>query len=174
MILVRYIGIMSTQKEEIEQLYIGCHQRLLNMARAMLKDDDEAGDAVSDVFARLADGLLNLPTDHPESYLMAIARNQCIDRVRKMTLRERIERRLSLAESDPTTIDSEQERIKEMMDYAEKNFSGNTWRVFQLRFDEGLRYREIAEWLGISEITVYKHLAKALKELRETFNPTRI
>ena len=54
---------MSAQKEEIEQLYIGCHQRLLDMARAMLKDDDEAGDAVSDVFARLADGLLNLPTD---------------------------------------------------------------------------------------------------------------
>lgn len=174
MILVRYIDIMSAQKEEIEQLYIGCHQRLLNMARAMLKDDDEAGDAVSDVFARLADGLLNLPTDHPESYLMAIARNQCIDRVRKMTLRERIERRLSLTESDPTTIDSEQERIKEMMDYAEKNFSGNTWRVFQLRFDEGLRYREIAKWLGISEITVYKHLTKALKELREKFNPTKI
>lgn len=165
---------MSAQKEEIEQLYIGCHQRLLDMARVMLKDDDEAGDAVSDVFARLADGLLNLPTDHPESYLMAIVRNQCIDRIRKMTLRERIERRLSLAESDPTTIDSEQERITEMIDYAEKNFSSKTLRVFQLRFDEGLLYREIAERLGISEIAVYKHLTKALKELKEIFNPTRI
>lgn len=165
---------MSAEKREIEQLYIGGYQRLLSMARVILKDDDEAGDAVSDVFARLADGSLNLPTDHPENYLMAIVRNQCIDRIRKMTLRERIERRLSLAEPDPTTMDSEQERIAEMIDYAEKNFSSQTWRVFQLRFDEGLLYREIAERLGISEIAVYKHLTKALKELRKKFNPMRI
>lgn len=165
---------MSAQKEEIEQLYIGCHQRLLDMARVILKNDDEAGDAVSDVFARLADGLLNLPTDNPERCLMAIVRNLCIDRIRKVTLRERIERRLSLAESDSTTIDIEQERIREMIDYAEKHFSSQTWRVFQLRFDEGLLYREIAERLGFSEITVYRHLTKALKELKEKFNPTRI
>ena len=165
---------MSAEKREIEQLYLGSYQRLLSMARVMLKDDDEANDAVSDVFARLADGLLNLPTDHPESYLMAIIRNQCIDRVRKMTLRERIERRLSLAEPDSTTIDNEQERIAEMIDYAEKTFSNQTWRVFQLRFDEGLLYREIAERLGISEVAVYKHLVEALKKLKEKFNPTRI
>ena len=165
---------MSAQKEEIERLFVGCHQRLLSMARVMLKDDDEASDTVSDVFASLADGLLNLPIDHPERYLMATVRNQCIDRIRKMTLRERIERRLSLAESDQTTIDSEQERIAEMIDYAEKNFSSQTWRVFQLRFDEGLLYKEIAERLSISEMAVYKHLTKALKELRGKFNPTRI
>ncbi len=70
-------------------------------------------------------------------------------------------------------MESGLERITEMIDYAEKNFPKPTWRVFQLRFDEGLLYREIAERLGISETTVYKHLANALKQLKKTFNPTR-
>ena len=164
---------MSAQKEEIEQLYISSHQRLLNMARLMLKDDDDAQDAVSDVFARLADGSMNLPTDHPVRYLTATVRNLCLDRIRKMTLRERIARRTSLMETEPTSLDTEQNRAAEMIDYAEKNLSRQTWRVFQLRFDEGLLYREIAERLGISEVAVYKHLAEALKKLKENFNPTR-
>ena len=61
-----------------------------------------------------------------------------------------------------------------MIDYAEMTFPKQTWRVFQLRFDEELLYREIAEELGISETSVYKHLAKALERLKEKFNPTSI
>lgn len=146
---------------------------MLTMAEQMLKDEDEAGDAVSDIFARLADGSLVLPEENPERYLMATIRNLCITRIRRMSLRERIKRRLSLSEPSQASMTSEREMAKEMIDYAEKTFSKQTWRVFQLRFDEGLLYREIAEQLGISEVAVYKHLAEALKKLREKFNPTR-
>jgi RNA polymerase sigma-70 factor (ECF subfamily) len=164
---------MSAQKKEIEQLYIGCYHRLLSVARAMLKDDEDASDVVSDVFARLAEGMLTLPEERTENYLLVIVRNQCIDRIRKMTVRERIERRLSLSETDQTAMDNDRERVREMIDYAERHFPRQTWRVFQLRFDDGLLYREIAERLGISEVAVYKHLAEALKKLKEKFNPTR-
>ena len=61
----------------------------------------------------------------------------------------------------------------EMIDFAERTFTKQTWRVFQLRFDEGLRYKEIAERLSISETAVYKHLAEALKKLKEKYNPTK-
>ena len=158
-------------KKAIEQLYIGSYRRLLDAARQMLKDDEEASDAVSDVFAKLADGSLVLPDENAERYLMTATRNLCIDRIRRMTLREKMERRLSLSDT-PIPTDSERERLAEMIDYAEKSFSKQTWRVFQLRFDEGLLYREIGERLGISEVSVYKHLAQALKKLKEKFNPT--
>ena len=164
---------MTAEKKEIEQIYISHHQRLQAYARLLLKDDVEAQDAVSDVFARLADGSMVLPEENPERYLMATIRNLCITRIRRMTLHERIERRLSLSEPSRTSMESTQEMAKEMIDYAEKAFTKQTWAVFQLRFDEGLLYREIAEQLGISEVTVYKHLAEALKKLKEKFNPTR-
>ena len=43
---------MSDVKTDIEQLYKDCYQRMLNVARLMLKNDDEASDTVSDVFRR--------------------------------------------------------------------------------------------------------------------------
>ena len=164
---------MNVEKRELEQQYIDSYQRMLTVARLILKNEDEASDAVSDVFARLADGSMVLPEENPERYLMATIRNLCITRIRRMTLHERIERRLSLSEPTQASMASEREMAKEMIDYAEKTFSNQTWRIFQLRFDEGLLYREIAEQLGISEVTVYKHLAEALKKLKEKFNPTR-
>ena len=164
---------MSTQKTNIEQLYTGSYQRMLTMARLMMKDEKEAEDIVSDLFARLADGTVTLPSERSESYLLVAIRNKCLDRIRQLTLRERMERRLSLSDPCPSSVESGHQLITEMIDYAERNFSKQTWRVFQLRFDEGLLYREIAERLGISEPSVYKHLALALKQLKETFNPTR-
>lgn len=158
---------------DIEQLYKDCYQRMLTVARQMLKNDDEASDTVSDVFARLADGSLMLPAERPESYLTVTVRHLCLDRIRLMTIHERMERRLSLTDDDPTSEEKERERVAEMIDYAKKTFPKQTWRVFQLRFDEGLLYREIAERLGISEVSVYKHLAEALRQLKEKFNPTR-
>lgn len=59
----------------------------------------------------------------------------------------------------------------EMMEYAEEMMTPQTWRVFQMRFDEGLSYRHISEQLGISQVAVYKHLAHALQLLRQQFNP---
>lgn len=165
---------MGTEKTEIEELYIGSYQQLLTKARQMLKDDADAHDAVSDVFARVAEGSLRLPEGHEESYLMATIRNLCIDRIHRLTLRERVERKLTLSNPGMTAVDSEQERITEMIDYAERALPKQTWSVFQLRFDEGLRYCEIAERLGISEGTVYKHLTKALNKLKEKFNPISI
>lgn len=164
---------MSAEKTEIEQLYTSNYQRLLTIARSMLKDEKEAEDIVGDLFARLADGSITLPSERPESYLLVATRNNCVDRIRRLTLREKMERQLSLSDPNPLYMESGLERITEMIDYAEKNFPKPTWRVFQLRFDEGLLYREIAERLGISETTVYKHLANALKQLKKTFNPTR-
>ena len=146
---------------------------MLTVARQMLKNDDEASDTVSDVFARLADGSLMLPAERPESYLTVTVRHLCLDRIRLMTIHERMERRLSLIDDDPTSEEKERERVTEMIDYAKRTFPKQTWRVFQLRFDEGLLYREIAERLGISEVSVYKHLAEALRQLKEKFNPTR-
>lgn len=79
---------MSTEKTEIAHLYTGCYQKMFTMARQMLKDEKEAEDVVSDVFARLADGSITLPSDRPQSYLIVATRNNCLDHIRRLTLRD--------------------------------------------------------------------------------------
>lgn len=164
---------MSKKRTDIEHLYNGNYQQLLHVAQLMLKDEEEARDAVSDVFARLTDGSLEPPEEHPESYLLVATRNLCLDRIRKLTIREKMERSLTLAEPSLTPVETEQEQAAEMIAYARQTFPRQTWRVFQLRYDKGLKYREIADRLDISEVAVYKHLAQALSRLKEKFNPTR-
>ena len=44
--------------------------------------------------------------------------------------------------------------------------------VILLHYRDRLAYREIAERLGVSETTVYRHLSSALDQLRKTLKST--
>lgn len=162
------------KKEETERLFQKCYARLLLLAENFLNDQEEARDVVSDVFARIADGSLNLPQENPESYLLVCVRNQCFSHIRHLSVRERLKRHLTMDTERLMPIETEEDRLQELMTYAEQTLKPQTWHVFMLRFDEGLKYREIATRLSISEVSVYKHLAHALRQLRNHFkNETR-
>ena len=159
-------------KKETEQLFRENYEQLTALALSLLHDENEARDAVSDVFERLVDGTLHLPLQRTDTYLMVAVRNHCLDRIRHLSLREKIRRHLTLSTPSLTPVDTGQQQIEDMMDYALQKLTPQTFRVFQLRFGDGMAYREIAQELSISEVAVYKHLAQALRKLREHFNPT--
>ena len=152
------------EKEETEQLFREQAERMHRLATTMLHDEEEA-------FERLTNGAIRLPVEKPESYLFVCLRNLCLDQIRKLSLRERMERHLTMESPSLTPVESEEQLLMEMMEYAEEMMTPQTWRVFQMRFDEGLSYRHISEQLGISQVAVYKHLAHALQLLRQQFNP---
>ena len=157
--------------KETEQLFRENYEQLIALALSLLHDENEARDAVSDVFERLVNGTLHLPLQRTDTYLMVAVRNHCLDRIRHLSLREKIRRHLTLSTPSLTPIETEQQ-IEDMMDYALQKLTPQTFRVFQLRFGDGMAYRKIAQELSISEVAVYKHLAQALRKLREHFNPT--
>lgn len=157
------------EREETERLFQRCYGKLLQLAENILNDQEEARDIVSDVFARVADGSLQLPQENPESYLLVCVRNQCLSLIRHLSVRERLKRHLTMDTERLTPVETEEERLHELMTYAEQTLTPQTWRVFMLRFDDGLKYREIATRLSISEVSVYKHLAHALRQLRNHF-----
>lgn len=162
------------EKEETERLFQSCYDRLLHLAIRYLKDEEEGKDIVSDIFARIADGFMKLPQENPEGYLIVCVRNQCLDRIRKLSLKERLKRHLTMDTERFNSLETEEDKLQELMVYAERTLTPQTWNVFLLRFQEGLKYREIATRLSISEITVYKHLTQALRQLRSHFkNETR-
>ena len=160
-------------KEETEQLFRQQAEKMHRLATTMLHDEEEARDAVSEIFERLTRGSLQLPQEKAESYLFVCLRNLCLDQIHRLTIRERMERHLTMEAPSQTPVETEQELLMEMMEYAEEMMTPQTWRVFQMRFDEGLSYRHISEQLGISQVAVYKHLSQALQLLRQQFNPTK-
>jgi RNA polymerase sigma-70 factor (ECF subfamily) len=44
-----------------------------------------------------------------------------------------------------------------------------TQRILRLRYQQGMKYREIADELKVSEVTVFHHLSQSLKELKDYF-----
>lgn len=163
-----------TERGTTERLFRQQSAKLTQTATLLLGNEDDAQDVVSDVFMRLLDGKLQLPQKSPESYLMVCVRNRCVDRLRHLSVRQRMKQLLTLnCAPSITPVETELEIAGEVMTYAREQLAPLTWDVFRLRFDEELSYRDISLQLHVTEATVYKHLAQALRQLRERFNPVR-
>ena len=108
-----------------------------------------------------------------ELYRLAYVRSsvcfECLNRLKRMKLQERMRRALPL---DDETLDSrgeEEEQYREYQQFIQTELTPQTRRVFEMHYTEQLKYREIAEQVGISEAAVYKHLSQAITKLKNRF-----
>ena len=146
------------------------HQpRLLTEARASLYDDAEAQDVVSELFAELLKRQPEVEAGRELAYLCESVRNRCRNVIARKTLTERVTRLYAL-EQQTENEEEETERLDRLQAFIRTGLTEAQQRVFQLRFGEERKYREIAAELGISEVAVYKHLVAALARIRNHFN----
>ena len=163
-----------SKEETIEHLFRMHYGAMFRLAVAMLHDSDEAKDAVSEVFARLFRDNTHLPKKGTGAYLLVSVRNQCLDIIRQKQLRERVNKLLTTeTEPDLSHVQHQTDRYMALLAFADSKLTSQTRTVFRLRFDQRLSYKAIAEQTGISEATVYKHLAQAIKKMKEQFNPNQ-
>ena len=157
---------MRQKTNDIERMFRRHYARMHRVAMALLGDPDESRDAVSDVFARLLDdgGEASLvPTiEAEEAYLVRSVRNRCLNLIARKGVRERVERLLIPDDDgcDDGLIDNVRAAIGRLAPPVRQ-------QVLRLRFHGGMAYDDIASTLGISKATVYRHLAAALRFIRE-------
>ena len=146
---------MPKRDETVAALYRQHYGELLRRACILLHDEEDARDAVSDVMTRLMATDI-LPDDGEKllAYVRSSVRFECLNRLKRMKLQERLRRALPLEDSE---LDRE---IDEEEQYS---------RIFMMHYGERLKYREIAARVGISEAAVYKHLSQAIKKLKNRF-----
>jgi RNA polymerase sigma-70 factor (ECF subfamily) len=135
-------------------------------ARRFIGDAHEAGDIAQETFLRLyrtAGGYQ--PQASLRAYLLRIARNLCIDFMRK--------KRPELMERLPETISQEtplgrMERAQALnaLMTAVDALPENQRAVILLRHDQGLRYQEIADAMGLTVSAVESLLVRARRTLR--------
>ncbi len=165
-----------SKEETIEHLFRMHYGTMFRLAVAMLHDSDEAKDAVSEVFVRLFRDNFHLPKKGTGAYLLVSVRNQCLDIIRQKQLRERVNKLLTTeteTEPDLSHVQHQTDRYMALLAFADSKLTSQTRTVFRLRFDQRLSYKAIAEQTGISEAAVYKHLAQAIKKMKEQFNPNQ-
>lgn len=161
-----------TDKEQIKTLFLTHYDKMYLLARILLHDDEESRDAVSDVFARIAEGTIDVHPDTAGSFLLTCVRNKCLKMIRAKEVRQRASRLLPIDDSiEMMPLEAQTDRLSALLDYCQQELTPQTMRVFLLRYQQRKKYAEIAAELSISEAAVYKHLAQALHKIKNHFNP---
>lgn len=157
---------------DIRRLYEQHRAEMLRLARRLLADEEEGRDAVSDVFAQLAERKVDMPCS--VAYLFSAVRNRCMNVLRYKSVRERVHRLLPLDEAmaeDSRTAEEKEAELESILHFVDTELTPQTREVVRLRFRERMTYAQIAKRLDISEAAVYKHLAQAIRKLKQRFNP---
>ena len=156
-----------TDQRKLEKLFKQHYRQMYRLATILLHDDAESKDVVHDIFARLLDGHSDLKEETAESYLLTSVRNRCLNVMRNRQIQERVER-LYLLDLDTTITPTEkfEEELKALYKGIDQLEPPICRDVIVQHFRDGITFKEIACHLGVSETTVYKHLHRALSQLR--------
>lgn len=163
----------------LAELYQLHRAELLRFLVARTGDPAEAEDAVQELWLKLGTAQTG-PIANGRSYLFRMAHNLVLDRVRANARRSARERRWSDTEHGPMPrsgeiADGRRNAEQEMEDRDEAarlasaiaNLPEGARRVLRMHKIEELSHGEIAARLGISKSGVEKHMAVAMKYLRQ-------
>jgi RNA polymerase sigma-70 factor (ECF subfamily) len=158
--------------EAFGELVVRYRAPVVRLAYSLTHDPDEAKDIAQDAFLRAFRRLESFRPDRPFSrWLFVIARNASLDAIRRRR------RSQGVPPPDGATADPGPEDWAMRNDEAERvraallELPPHYRTVLELYYTSGLRYREIADALGIPIGTVKTHIARAKRRLRDELWP---
>ena len=156
-----------TDQRKLQKLFKQHYRQMYRLATILLHDDAESKDVVHDIFAQLLDDHRDLREETAKSYLLTSVRNRCMNVIRSRQIQERVEH-LYLLDLDTTITPTEllEEELKALRIGINLLEPPVCRDIILQHFCDGITFKEIASRLGVSETTVYKHLRRALSQLR--------
>ena len=158
---------MQDRAQQFKELFLSEYSRMFKAAYILLGDEDEAKDAVQDVFARLWDGTTPLREESQRTFLLTCVRNRCLNIIAQRQSRQEAQLLLTSEAIDSRTHD--EELIEAVNRYVEERLTPQTGRIIKMHYNEDQSYKDISKELGISLSAVNKHIVQGLRKLRSTF-----
>lgn len=151
--------------------------RLEAFARKYTTDTNEAEDIVQDVFLKLWERRELLDNISLTSFLFMMVKNSCLNYLKHRQVAESVEQRVPDTETaerlyaidfvpDPSSLLMQKE-LSDSIDQIMEELPPKCKEVFVLSRLRGLKNREIATRMEITEKVVEKHITRALKRFRE-------
>lgn len=155
-------------REEFNTSYLPLSEALYRVARYLLESDDDARDAVQDLFIKLWDSRDSLDNvQNPRAYCITLMRNLCIDRIRRASKARKVELPESLSGGEtPEKECIDRERLSRVMAIVE-SLPERQREVVKMRIFEELSYEEISQKTGMSNLTLRVLLSTARKRIKE-------
>jgi RNA polymerase sigma-70 factor, ECF subfamily len=165
-----------TLSDTVLELFERMRDPVYGFLLRLTHDPHEAEDLTQETFLRLFRHLRDSrPLDNPRAWLFTVAHNLAVDRIRDHShfadLDEEIWREIENSragvQADPEELTMRNEQI-DRLHAAVLRLTGLQRRCLHLRAD-GLRYRDIAQLLGLSTSTVVDAVRRATVRLAKDF-----
>ena len=155
-------------KQEFETVFRRHYDGMFRLAMRMLGNDAESKDVVSDVFAHLLHSGTDLRSETLQAFLLTSVRNRCINLLVHRQREQQMQKTVVVEMITPEQT-AEQEQLQQLHHYIDTEMPKLSQQIMRLRYQQGLKYREIAKVLQVSEVTVHNHLSQSLKQLKDHF-----
>ena len=155
-------------KREFETVFRRHYDGMFRLALRMLGDDAESKDVVSDVFAHLLHSSTDLRAETLQAFLLTSVRNRCINLLVHRQKEQQMQKAIVVEMVTPEQT-TEQEQLQTLYHYINSQMPKLSQQILRLRYQQGLKYREIADVLQVSEVTVHNHLSQSLQQLKDHF-----
>ena len=144
------------------------YEKMYNLARYLLSDDDESKDVVSEVFTTILANNAVLMPESEEGFLMRSVRNRCLNLIAHKGVKERVTK-LLIDDADVILSDKTDGRLEQLMLLIEDLEPPIRKQIFRLHYLKEMSYQEVADEVGVSKATVFNHLSKAMDWIKEQF-----
>ncbi|WP_439185397.1 RNA polymerase sigma-70 factor [Carboxylicivirga taeanensis] len=173
---LQILRLIKGDKKAFNTIYREYHQMLYYISIQYLRSHEDALEVVQEVFVKLWENRTDIRESAKlRNYLYTLTKNNCLDilKMRERRMRKNEEIRWvemhfqyeAMLRFSFTPIEFDE--LKQKVDEAISNLPEHGRVVFRMSRFEGLKNKEIAEKLGVSEKTVEAHMTKSLKKLRE-------
>lgn len=148
------------------------YEKMYNLARYLLSDDDESKDVVSEVFTTILANNAVLMPESEEGFLMRSVRNRCLNLIAHKGVKERVTK-LLIDDADVILSDKTDGRLEQLMLLIEDLEPPIRKQIFRLHYLKEMSYQEVADKVGESKVTVFNHLSQAMDWIKEQFKWAR-
>ncbi len=164
----------SADSDCLDEIYRRYYQKVYQYCFTILKNKDTAGDLAQDTFERVVSHLSKLKnSDTFVSWLFHIARNLCLDHLRKQSKQkaEQLEEVLELADE---IIDLEEVEAREhqlaLMEVLINELNHEDRAMLQLKYIDSVKIKDIQLQFGLSESAIKMRLARARKKVSRLYH----
>jgi RNA polymerase sigma-70 factor (family 1) len=152
-------------------VYDHYYNNIYAFALHLLKSDILAEETVQETFLKLwKQGPALDEVNHLESFLIAVTRNRSLDLLRRTKLAAKASRRQAADWSETHNETEEAIVLKDtrrLLQNAVDLLPPQQKLVYQLCYQEGLKYEEAADRLHLSTLTVQSYMKLALRNVRK-------
>jgi len=165
--------IRKGDENAFKRVYYAYYAPLCSIAIRYLSSYDCGREIVQDLFLTIWERRSEWKPDNLKAYLYRSVCNRAINAVKELNYRNEALRKYQIEAASEIQIEQVDMEVRDLLKIVNNAISKLPKRrqlIFILHKSHGLTYKEIAEFLDISEKTVENQMGRAFKFLREELN----